>query len=120
MDVKKNTPSILRACALLRDRGMDFQLLMVGAGQDLASLKALCASLHLEDRVLFTGFIGERETTLSLYRRADLLVFPSIYDNAPMVVREAAAMGTPACWCGIPAPPRVLPMAKMASCVKTP
>ncbi len=96
MDVKKNTPSILRACALLCDRGMDFQLLMVGAGQDLASLKALCASLHLEDRVLFTGFIGERETTLSLYRRADLLVFPSIYDNAPMVVREAAAMGTPA------------------------
>ena len=33
---------------------------------------------------------------LSLYRRADLLVFPSVYDNAPMVVREAAAMGTPA------------------------
>ena len=96
MDAKKNTPSILRACALLRDRGMDFQLLMVGAGQDLASLKALCASLHLEDRVLFTGFIGERETVLSLYRRADLLVFPSVYDNAPMVVREAAAMGTPA------------------------
>ena len=96
MDVKKNTPSMLRACALLRDRGMDFQLLMVGAGQDLASLKALCASLHLQDRVLFTGFIGQREATLSLYRRADLLVFPSVYDNAPMVVREAAAMGTPA------------------------
>ena len=28
--------------------------------------------------------------------RADLLVFPSLYDNAPMVVREAAAAGTPA------------------------
>ena len=33
---------------------------------------------------------------MALYHRADLLVFPSIYDNAPMVLREAAAMGTPA------------------------
>ena len=32
---------------------------------------------------------------MALYHRADLLVFPSIYDNAPMVLREAAAMGTP-------------------------
>ncbi len=96
MDYKKNTHSILRACALLRDRGMDFQLLMVGAGQDLTRLKELCSSLSLNDRVIFTGFLHERNDTLSLYRRADLLVFPSVYDNAPMVVREAAAMGTPA------------------------
>lgn len=96
MDYKKNTHSILRACALLRDRGLDFQLLMVGDGQDMSRLKDLCRSLKLDDKVLFTGFIGERNVTLSLYKRADLLVFPSIYDNAPMVVREAAAMGTPA------------------------
>ncbi|MEG2252981.1 MAG: glycosyltransferase, partial [Clostridia bacterium] len=47
-------------------------------------------------KVRFTGFVAERHVVLSLYRRADLLVFPSVYDNAPMVVREAAAMGTPA------------------------
>ena len=33
---------------------------------------------------------------MALYERSDLMVFPSLYDNAPMVVREAAAMGTPA------------------------
>ena len=96
MDFKKNPHLILRACALLRDQGEDFQLVMAGAGQDLERLKALAASLNLQDRVLFTGFVGDREEILSLYRRADLLVFPSVYDNAPMVVREAAAMGTPA------------------------
>lgn len=96
MDLKKNPHLILRACALLRDRGEDFQLIMVGAGQDLSRLKELCRTLALEDRVIFTGFVGEREATLSLCRRADLMVFPSVYDNAPMVVREAAAMGTPA------------------------
>ena len=96
MDMKKNPHLVLRACALLRDQGEDFQLVMAGAGQDLERLKALAASLNLQDRVLFTGFVGDREEILSLYRRADLLVFPSVYDNAPMVVREAAAMGTPA------------------------
>lgn len=32
---------------------------------------------------------------MALYRCADLLVFPSVYDNAPMVLREAATMSTP-------------------------
>ena len=32
---------------------------------------------------------------MALYYRADLLVFPSLYDNAPMVLREAAVMRTP-------------------------
>ena len=30
-----------------------------------------------------------------LYSRANLFCFPSLYDAAPMVVREAAVMGTP-------------------------
>jgi glycosyltransferase involved in cell wall biosynthesis len=30
-----------------------------------------------------------------LYQCADLLVFPSVYDNAPLVVKEAAVMLTP-------------------------
>ncbi|MDD3334631.1 MAG: glycosyltransferase [Eubacteriales bacterium] len=94
-DFKKNTKSILEACGLLKKRGMDFRLLMVGGGQDLRRLMALSQTLGLSDQVIFTGFISDRRTTLALHRRADLLVFPSIYDNAPMVVREAAAMGTP-------------------------
>lgn len=94
-DFKKNTHSILQACAILQDRGFDFQLLMVGVGQDMKRLIAMCNDLRLSDKVIFTGFIGERDSVLALHRRADLLVFPSIYDNAPMVVREAAAMGTP-------------------------
>lgn len=96
IDFKKNTRAIVEACALLKAQGQDYQLIMVGAGQDLERLQALCRERGIEDRVIFTGFQSEHEVVLSLYRRADLLVFPSVYDNAPMVVREAAAMGTPA------------------------
>jgi 1,2-diacylglycerol 3-alpha-glucosyltransferase len=94
-NLKKNPDSVLRACALLKDGGQAFQLIMVGAGPDLNKLKALTKELGLEREVLFTGFVGERPVLMALYERSDLMVFPSLYDNAPMVVREAAAMGTP-------------------------
>ena len=51
--------------------------------------------LNLSDRVGFLGFINNGEELRSLYALSDLFVFPSVYDNAPMVVREAAANGTP-------------------------
>lgn len=95
LDFKKNVESVLRACAQLMREGMDFQLLMVGAGPNAASLQHLAKELGLAERTVFTGFIADRATLLSLFERSDLLVFPSLYDNAPMVVREAAAMGTP-------------------------
>ena len=40
------------------------------------------------------GFTGVGHELRSLYTLADQFVFPSLYDNAPMVVREAAANGT--------------------------
>ncbi len=95
-NLKKNPDSVLRACALLKAQGQKTFLIMVGTGPDLGKIKALARELSLERDVLFTGFLSERELLMALYERADLMVFPSLYDNAPMVVREAAAMGTPA------------------------
>ncbi|MFH1513249.1 MAG: glycosyltransferase [Bacillota bacterium] len=94
-NLKKNPDAALRACAILKKAGQAFQMLMVGSGPDLSKLKMLTKELGLENEVLFTGFLDERPVLMALYERADLLVFPSLYDNAPMVVREAAVMGTP-------------------------
>lgn len=93
---KKNTESVLRACARLNDQGMDYQLLMIGDGPDGHFLRTLAHDLGIDGHVHFTGFLSHRATLMALYERSDLMVFPSLYDNAPMVVREAAAMGTPA------------------------
>ena len=96
LDLKKNIGKILEACALLAGRRMEFQLVLVGDGPDAGRLRRYVRELDLEGKVLFTGFLEERSVIYALYERADLLVFPSLYDNAPMVVREAAAMATPA------------------------
>ena len=47
------------------------------------------------DKITFVGNITERERLKRYYAAADLFLFPSLYDNAPLVVREAAALHTP-------------------------
>jgi glycosyltransferase involved in cell wall biosynthesis len=49
----------------------------------------------LENRVSFIGRVIDREIMKGFYARADLLLFPSLYDTASLVMREAAAMSTP-------------------------
>lgn len=93
---KKNTDSILKAAALYKQaNGPDFRIVFVGQGPDAGKMRTLADELGLSDVAVFTGHIADRETLNDLYARADLFVFPSLYDNAPMVVREAAAAGTP-------------------------
>ncbi len=94
MSRKKNIHSVLRAAALLKQEGLDFTLLLAGEGPDRSSLEKLAGDLNIRDRVGFLGFIRSGDELRNLYAMSDLFVFPSIYDNAPMVVREAAANGT--------------------------
>ena len=89
---KKNLRCTLEACARL-DR--DFRLVLVGQGPHEAEARRLAQELGMEQRVVFTGHIGDSDTLNALYSRADLFVFPSLYDTSGLVVREAAAMGTP-------------------------
>ena len=92
---KKNIRSVLRAAAVLKREGFDFTLLLAGEGPDQISLEKLAVDLEIQDRTIFVGFVRSGEELRSLYTLADLFVFPSLYDNAPLVVREAAANGTP-------------------------
>ena len=92
---KKNTDSILKAAALYRKKNAEFRIVFAGQGPDADRMRQMSEELGLSDVAVFTGHIADREILKGLYARADLFVFPSLYDNAPMVVREAAAAGTP-------------------------
>ena len=92
---KKNILRILEACALLKKQGCDFRLLLAGQGPDRDAIRRKIAELDLEADALLVGHITDIKTLDALYASATLFLFPSLYDNAPMVVREAASMGTP-------------------------
>ena len=92
---KKNILRILESCAMLKSGGQPFTLVLAGQGPDAHAIKAKVNELGLGDCTRFTGHITDETYLYGLYENADLFVFPSLYDTSGMVVREAAAMGTP-------------------------
>ena len=95
MNWKKNIRRILEAVKTLVLQGREMRLIMAGQGPHETEIRALSASMGLDGVAIYTGHITDPQLLDGLYTRADLFVFPSLYDNAPMVVREAAALGTP-------------------------
>lgn len=95
MNWKKNILRVLEAAKLLRDKGRHFKLILAGQGPDMGQIVRTVTQLQLEDICIIPGHISDPMTLGALYARASLFVFPSLYDNGPMVVREAAVMGTP-------------------------
>jgi len=95
MNWKKNIRRILEAVGTLVRDGRELRLVMAGQGPSEQEIRSLASSLGLDQVVVFPGHVTEGWVLEGLYTRADLFVFPSFYDNAPMVVREAAAVGTP-------------------------
>lgn len=94
--LQKNLSMLLDACAICRQTGGRFRLMMVGDGYAREQLQRQAQALRLDDICTFTGMVANRELLCSLYLRADIFLFPSVYDNAPLVLREAAMGGTPA------------------------
>lgn len=95
INLLKNIDFLLRALAVLKGRGMNFKMLLVGSGQDEDELKALSESLGLSGSVVFCGKIESKETLEKIYARAKLFLFPSLYDTNSLVQIEAACQGTP-------------------------
>ena len=95
MNWKKNIRRILEAARLLRDRQVSFKLLIAGQGIHADEIAEASRQMGIERNVVMTGHVASTRELDGLYTLADLFVFPSLYDNAPMVLREAAVMHTP-------------------------
>lgn len=89
----KNTDIIIKALGALARHGQKFNMLFVGDGEDAARMVEMVKAQGLDKMVHFAGKVSDREALKQIYTSADLFVFPSVYDNAPLVVREAAACG---------------------------
>lgn len=92
---QKNLKLILDTFRLLCDESDDYRLVIVGTGVAEQEIKDYAASLHLNEQVQFTGVISDRDLLSGVFLNADLFFFPSVYDNTPLVVREAACMAVP-------------------------
>jgi glycosyltransferase involved in cell wall biosynthesis len=65
-----------------------------GRGPLKVQLEKLCQELGIADRVIFTGFIAKQDRNY-VYNRAQVAVFPSLYEPFGIVALEAMATRTP-------------------------
>ncbi|MGA7649065.1 MAG: glycosyltransferase, partial [Terriglobales bacterium] len=86
----KDNHFLIRSCAALRDRGLDFICWIVGEGPERTALERQIAALRLEDRVYLIGHVP-RAHLASYYRYADLIVMTSKSEGIPVVLMEAMA-----------------------------
>ncbi len=83
----------LRACKLLKDKGVSFHYTIIGAAGD-EELQFLIADLELENHVILELRISQSEV-LEKMRNADLMLVPSLEEGIPNVAVEAMAVGLP-------------------------
>ena len=88
----KDHAFLVRACARLRDRGLDFECVIAGEGPQRKRLELLIRENQLQDRITLPGHVLRSEL-YSLYRRADVVVLTSRSEGIPLVVMEAMARG---------------------------
>jgi glycosyltransferase involved in cell wall biosynthesis len=91
----KNIKMLIESLYYLKMKGFSFKFLIVGTGKDEKYLKDLVRKLKLDKEVIFVGKIIDRELLKGFYARADLFLFPSLYDASPLVLQEAFALSCP-------------------------
>ena len=91
----KNVCGLLRAVRRAAEQRKDFRLVMVGTGVDYSLARTCADNLHFpEDMLCWTGE-QTPEQVAQWFAQADALLLFSNYENAPVVISEALATGTP-------------------------
>jgi glycosyltransferase involved in cell wall biosynthesis len=98
---KKGFADLIRACAILRERGLDFRCTIAGSGPDEAALRAQIAASGLDDRVTLTGEALKQEDIPDFMGTGDVYTLPCIWasdndvDGLPQMLMEAMGCGLP-------------------------
>lgn len=91
----KNIFFILNSLKLLKEEGYKFKMIYVGDGFDLKELQKRIVDYGMQDYCITTGMITDRNIISGFYKRADLFLFPSLFDASSLVQIEAAVNETP-------------------------
>jgi glycosyltransferase involved in cell wall biosynthesis len=85
---------MVEAMAMLRDRGVDCRLVLVGDGPMRGDVEAGIARLALQDRVIITGW-ASGDDVKSAILSSRVLLMPSFVENLPVGIMEGLALGRP-------------------------
>lgn len=97
LEPRKNIENLIKAYQVYLNANphFHFPLLLVGKkGWYYKNFFQLVSQLKLEDKVIFTGYLPE-EVLPFLYSRAEVVLYPSLYEGFGSPVLEAMSCGAP-------------------------
>ncbi len=84
----KNIDSIIKSMSILKNKNIDFELVIVGSGPLEKKLNNLVERLQLEDQIMFTGQKTASELA-DYYKKSEIYIQASGYEGLPHVLLEA-------------------------------
>lgn len=96
LTVAKGIEDALSALREIVKKNKDVKLWIVGRGEAnyMQKLKKMCKQLHVENNVVFYGFVSDSRK-FTLLARAHLLIHPSLREGFGLTIPEAGYVGTP-------------------------
>lgn len=95
VNILKNILFIVDVAKVLKEKGFKFKLMFVGPLEDGDKLLKKINEYKLNDDIIITGKVMDRDLIAKIYKRANLFVFPSLYDASSLVQIEASSQKTP-------------------------
>jgi glycosyltransferase involved in cell wall biosynthesis len=92
---RKDTATLLRALARVRERVPDVHLRIVGGGPEIPALRTLAGELELGDSLTLHGALAEDRQVREAYFAAHVFCLPSRQEGFGIVFLEAMAAGLP-------------------------
>lgn len=92
---RKGQHTLIKALKVVKDKGYNVKLTLVGDGNKKEEFEDLVKKLDLEKNVEFTGLIKNKQEIFSKLQESHLLVFPTEAEGLPRTIIEAMAVGLP-------------------------
>jgi len=90
----KNHIMLFKGVRLLKDKGINIQVRLIGEGFLKEKLKKMCDDLEIRDLVVFVGTLDRPEVIKEIFD-SDFAVLTSLKEGKPRFLMEASLLGTP-------------------------
>lgn len=91
----KGIEELLNAVKILKEKGYNFHLNIVGSGEFLPEAQSLLEKLDISDVACFKGAVQEAEKIKEYYVNADIYILPTYHEGFPRTLYEAMIFGAP-------------------------
>ncbi|NDV24468.1 glycosyltransferase family 4 protein [Desulfovibrio sp. JC022] len=105
LTAQKGQKHLIKAAELLKEKGLNFKILIAGSGEMEQELKDYATELDVNDKISFLGFIKDMK---SFHASQDIFCLPSLWEGFGYALVEAMTLEKPVVGFDISSNPEVV------------